>query len=169
MPHVLLIDKDVLPMELDALNPLPYVQLTKELKLHAKHSQEAQMVFAITLQELLQQLPVLQELVLLILHQQQILHAQHGEVLVFGLELQDVKTPLLVQDLMEQLTHAQHSQEPMDHAQEQDQPQQPVFLILQYVIKHLLLSQHMLNAKHGMQIVSQMDLDALLQPQQPAI
>ena len=48
MPHVLLIDKDVLQMELDASNRLPYVQLTRELKLHAKHSQEVQMVFAIT-------------------------------------------------------------------------------------------------------------------------
>ena len=88
---------------------------------------------------------------------------QHGKVPVSGLEQQDAKTPLLVQDLMEQLIHAQHLQEAMDHAQEQDQHPQLVFLILQYVIKHLLHTPLMLNAKHGILFASQLDLDASLQ------
>ena len=79
--------------------------------------------------------------------------AQHGKVLVYGLEQQDVKIHLLVQDLMEQLILAQHLLEAMDHVQELDQHQLLVSLILQFVIKHLLHSPHMLNAKHGTLIV----------------
>ena len=169
MQLALHIDKDALLMELDVLNPQNYVQLIKELKQHAKHSQEVLMVFAIMwLEPQLQQL-VLQEPALLIPPPPLMLLVQHGKILAFGLEQQDVKTPLLVLDLMEQLIHAQHLQEVMDHAQEQDQHQQLVFLTLQYVIKHLLHSLLMLNANHGMQFASPMDLDVSLQPQQPAI
>lgn len=117
---------------------------------------------------LLEQLPLqlaLQELVLLIPPPQPMLLAQHGGVDVFGLELQDVKMLQLAQDLMEQSIHAQHSQEAMAPAQEQDQPQQLASLILQYVIKHQLLLPLMLNAKHGMPAALQMDLDVLLQLQ----
>ena len=46
---------------------------------------------------------------------------KYGKLIVFGLEVQDVKKHFYVQDLMEQLIHAQHSQEVMDHAQGQDQ------------------------------------------------
>ena len=90
---------------------------------------------------------------------------QHGKVVVFGQEQQDVKMLQLAQDLMEQSIHAQHSQEAMAHAQEQDQPQPLVSLILQYVIKHLLHLPLMLNVKHGMQAALQMDLVVLLQLQ----
>ena len=117
---------------------------------------------------LLQQLPLqlaLQELVLLIPPPQLMLLVQHGRVDVFGQELQDVKMLQLAQDLMEQSIHAQHSQEAMAHAQEQDQHQPLVSLILQYVIKHQLHLLLMLNAKHGMQFALQMDLVVLLQLQ----
>ena len=89
-------------MELDVLNPLNYVQLIKELKQHAKHSQEVLMAFAIMWLELQPQQLVLQEPALLIPPQPLMLLALHGKVPAFGLEQQDVKTPLLVQDLMEQ-------------------------------------------------------------------
>ena len=145
-------------MEQDALNRLPSVQLIKEVSLHAKHSQVL-MAFVTMYLELLPPHLVLQELVLLIPLLLLMLHAQHGRVVVYGLELQDVKTPLLVQDLMEQMTHAQHFKEVMDHVQEQEQTRQLVFLILQYVTKHLLHSPLMFNAKHGIQFASQMDLD----------
>ena len=120
------------------------------------------MVFVTMLQEPLPLQLALQELALLIPLPQPMLLAQHGGVDVFGLELQDVKMLQLAQDLMEQSIHAQHSQEAMAHAQEQDQPQPLVSLILQYVIKHLLHLPLMLNAKHGMQLALQMDLDVCL-------
>ena len=123
MLYALLIDKDALQMELDASNLPPYAQLIKELKRHAKHLLEEPMVFVIILQVLLLLQLVLQELVLLIPLQLLMLLALHGKVPAFGLELLDVKTPLLVQDSMEQSIHAQHLQEAMDHAQEQDQHQ----------------------------------------------
>ena len=96
-----LIDKDASQMEQDALNLQPSVQHTKELKLHAKHSLEVPMVFVTMLLQLLLPQPVLQELVLLIQPRQLMPLVQHGKVAVFGLELQDAKMPLVVQDLME--------------------------------------------------------------------
>ena len=47
----------------------------------------------------------------------------------------------------------------MAHAQEQDQPQQLVFQIQQFVIKRLPHTQLIINANHGIQVVSLMDLD----------
>ena len=107
------------------------------------------MAFVTTLLEPLQPQLALQELVLLIPQPQQMLPAQHGNHLVFGLEQQDARTLQIVQGLLELLTHAQHLLQVMDHAQELDQQQQLVFQILQFVIKPQHHSPHTLNARHG--------------------
>ena len=159
MSHVPRIDKDVLLMEEDALNQPPSALITKELRHHANHSQEALKVFALMFLEQLPQVLALQELVLLTQQPLLMSHVQNGKVHVCGMELQDAKIFLLALVLMEQLIHARHLLEAMVHAQELDQSQQLVFLILQFVIKHLLHSSRMLNARHGTQVAWLMDLD----------
>ena len=117
------------------------------------------MDFVIILLELLRLQLVSQGLVLLIPLPPAMLLVQLGKAVVFGLELLDVRIPQFAQDLMVQLTHAQHLVDRMDPAQEQDQHQQLVSLIPQFAIKPQLHMPHMLNAKHGMQVASQMVLD----------